>query len=244
MSETKKHVNENNTEATPAEYLTEPISRVIEKFINSGEINLKAQHSGTIYFMCKEIAEAILEERSASLSSIPKNDTGGERQRRALESDNIRLQQENERLKVELSDYQERDKDIKRLCREIDVIMFGEDGAAKQASLCDILKSVQDLKRESDKWYSEFKKVCEQNEIIREQGSRYKKAYDSMNDELSSLKKQSADFVRQSVAVLSGEELREAWHLFPDKGGAAEKLFAYLLHLSEKQSQLPQPPIK
>lgn len=78
MSNTKKNSNENNTEATPAEYLAEPISRVIERFMNSGEINLKAQHSGTIYSMCKEIAETILEEQSTRLSSIAKNDIGAE----------------------------------------------------------------------------------------------------------------------------------------------------------------------
>lgn len=35
--------------------------------------------------------------------------------------------------------------DKRRLCREIDIIMHGEEGAAKHPSLCDIMASVRDL---------------------------------------------------------------------------------------------------
>ncbi len=45
--------------------------------------------------------------------------------------------------------YEEVLADTRRLTREIDVAMFGEEGAAKQASLCDVLKSVEDMAREN-----------------------------------------------------------------------------------------------
>jgi hypothetical protein len=60
-----------------------------------------------------------------------------------------KLQAQNEKLKQELELYKEVEEDKKRLCRMIDVIMFGEEGAAKQPSLCDIAKSVSKLVRDN-----------------------------------------------------------------------------------------------
>jgi len=51
----------------------------------------------------------------------------------------------NNRLKRQVADYEEVLADHRRLVREIDVALNGEDGAAKQASLCDILMQVTNL---------------------------------------------------------------------------------------------------
>jgi len=45
-----------------------------------------------------------------------------------------------------IADYEEAFADHKRLVRELDVILNGEEGAAKQASLCDIVSQVRDIK--------------------------------------------------------------------------------------------------
>lgn len=44
-----------------------------------------------------------------------------------------------------IEDYEAAFADHRRLVREIDVIMNGEDGAAKQASLCDLVPEIQGL---------------------------------------------------------------------------------------------------
>ena len=46
-----------------------------------------------------------------------------------------------------IEDYEEVNKDKKRLVRELDVLLNGEAGAAKQASLCDIVCQVSSWKR-------------------------------------------------------------------------------------------------
>lgn len=43
-----------------------------------------------------------------------------------------------------IDDYKAAFEDHKRLVRELDVALNGEDGAAKQASLCDIVSQVKD----------------------------------------------------------------------------------------------------
>lgn len=43
-----------------------------------------------------------------------------------------------------IADYKAAFKDHQRLVRELDVALNGEDGAAKQASLCDIVSQVKD----------------------------------------------------------------------------------------------------
>ena len=53
-----------------------------------------------------------------------------------------------DRLNGLLADYEEVNEDKKRLVREIDVILNGEDGAAKQASLCDIVAQLRTFKKE------------------------------------------------------------------------------------------------
>lgn len=53
--------------------------------------------------------------------------------------------------KVERFQYEEVLADKRRLVREIDVIISGVDGAAKQASLCDLVGPIQDLVNENAK---------------------------------------------------------------------------------------------
>jgi len=48
-------------------------------------------------------------------------------------------------LETTVNDYKETFKDHQRLVREIDVIINGEDGAAPQASLCDIVGQIRQL---------------------------------------------------------------------------------------------------
>lgn len=55
--------------------------------------------------------------------------------------------QEIERLRADLADYREVHADHQRLVRELDVLLNGEDGAAKQASLCDIVGQLADWRR-------------------------------------------------------------------------------------------------
>ena len=49
---------------------------------------------------------------------------------------------------VTIADYEDVLADHRRLVREMDVALNGEEGAAKQASLCDIVSQVKSLKRE------------------------------------------------------------------------------------------------
>ncbi len=49
---------------------------------------------------------------------------------------------------VTIADYEEVLADHRRLVRELDIALNGEDGAARQASLCDIVSQVKSIKRE------------------------------------------------------------------------------------------------
>jgi hypothetical protein len=49
-------------------------------------------------------------------------------------------------LHKQIAELEECAKDHKRLVREIDVLLNGEDGAAKQASLCDIVAQVTTMR--------------------------------------------------------------------------------------------------
>lgn len=51
-----------------------------------------------------------------------------------------------------IEDYKASFKDHQRLVREIDVIINGEGGAARQASLCDLVGQIKSIKREWDIW--------------------------------------------------------------------------------------------
>ena len=53
-----------------------------------------------------------------------------------------------DQLARELADYKEAHEDKQRLCREIDEIISGKDGMAKQASLCDLVEPIRELKLE------------------------------------------------------------------------------------------------
>ena len=59
------------------------------------------------------------------------------------------LRDENTRLAQQVKDLEEVLADKRRLTREIDVALNGEHGAAKQASLCDILSQLKALKRQA-----------------------------------------------------------------------------------------------
>lgn len=52
-------------------------------------------------------------------------------------------------LRQLVSDHEDVHKDHKRLVRELDVLLNGEDGAAKQASLCDIVGQLKSPRRKS-----------------------------------------------------------------------------------------------
>ena len=49
-------------------------------------------------------------------------------------------------VKALVKDYEECAEDKRRLCREIDEILCGKEGMAKQASLCDLVGPIADLK--------------------------------------------------------------------------------------------------
>lgn len=51
-----------------------------------------------------------------------------------------------QRLRALVSDLEESHADTKRLTRELDVAMHGEDGAAEQASLCDLIEPAKNMR--------------------------------------------------------------------------------------------------
>lgn len=53
-----------------------------------------------------------------------------------------------------IDDYKDAFEDKKRLCREIDEILNGKDGMSKQASLCDLVSQIRDLKNQFKPSYS------------------------------------------------------------------------------------------
>lgn len=53
-----------------------------------------------------------------------------------------------ERLNSIIKDYEEMEEDKKRLVREMDEILNGKEGMAKQASLCDIVSQIAEIKKE------------------------------------------------------------------------------------------------
>jgi hypothetical protein len=69
-----------------------------------------------------------------------------------------------------ISDYEEVLADHRRLVREIDVIMNGEDGAAKQASLCDLVGDIKELITSFTALTSERDAYRKMLETLREQG--------------------------------------------------------------------------
>lgn len=46
------------------------------------------------------------------------------------------------------ANYEEVLSDLRRLVRELDVAMHGEDGAAKQASICDLISPAREMRKE------------------------------------------------------------------------------------------------
>lgn len=47
-----------------------------------------------------------------------------------------------------IADYEEVLADMRRLTRELDVALHGEEGAAKQASLCDLIEPARAMRRD------------------------------------------------------------------------------------------------
>lgn len=64
-----------------------------------------------------------------------------------------------------IEDYQEWGKDVKRLTREIDVALHGEEGAAKQASLCDLVGPAEYIRQH-------VKKLEESNALLSSAGTQ------------------------------------------------------------------------
>lgn len=60
----------------------------------------------------------------------------------------------------ELSGYKEAQLSTQRLVKKIDVILCG-DQAAKQASLCDLVSSIEDLKKEKDNYFEAYLTVSD-----------------------------------------------------------------------------------
>lgn len=77
---------------------------------------------------CWEMAARIL----AALEPTPPDDVSGG---------------EIKRLREEVAGYREWGEDVKRLTRQLDVEMHGEEGAAKQASLCDLIGCATELRK-------------------------------------------------------------------------------------------------
>ena len=57
---------------------------------------------------------------------------------------------ENDRLREQNADYEEVLADKRRLTRELDIAMHGEDGAAQQASLCDLIEPANRLRAQNE----------------------------------------------------------------------------------------------
>lgn len=96
----------------------------------SGEGHLLIQQEndlGCIYIDCDDLPELI---RFLNTSAEDWNKTG----------------------ELTIEDYEKSFKDHQRLVREIDVIINGEDGAAIQASLCDLVGQIRSMKQSNDIW--------------------------------------------------------------------------------------------
>jgi len=70
-----------------------------------------------------------------------------------------------------IEDYEETFKDRQRLVRKIDVIINGEDGAAQQASLCDVVGQIEQLVIDNKNLGQDLKAA---NDLIREIGVQLK----------------------------------------------------------------------
>lgn len=58
------------------------------------------------------------------------------------------LERENTALQQQMRDYEEVLADNRRLTRELDVALHGEEGAARQASLCDLIPLAERLRKQ------------------------------------------------------------------------------------------------
>lgn len=76
----------------------------------------------------------------------------------------LRLITEREQDRAQIADYEEVLADKRRLAREIDTAMHGEDGAAKQPSLCDLVQPAKWLRERAD---AADKRVAELEEALK-----------------------------------------------------------------------------
>ena len=59
-------------------------------------------------------------------------------------------------LNEELNYYKILQEDKRRLTRELDVAICGKEGAAEQASLCDLIEPARNLRQDRDFWKKRF----------------------------------------------------------------------------------------
>lgn len=57
--------------------------------------------------------------------------------------------------------------DQRRLARELDVALFGQDGSAKQASMCDIVSAAKKMRAELSAFKEASEKILKENETCR-----------------------------------------------------------------------------
>lgn len=119
-----------------------------------------------------ELAKRIAEDVNAHLDGDTKDDfvemdslvialhiapLEAENEARAkLEKD---LTAEIDNLTQQVADHEACAADVRRLTRELDVVLSGEDGAAKQANLCDLIHPAERLRAHAIKCSDEFRKA-------------------------------------------------------------------------------------
>lgn len=102
----------------------------------------------------KEAEEAAKKALDFSFDKNPPKDLG--RIRRHYRNGYIAGRQSREQDQLTIQDYEESFESHKQLVRELDVMMNGEDGAAKQASLCDIVAQFPKWKAKKEAYYEQL----------------------------------------------------------------------------------------
>jgi hypothetical protein len=100
-----------------------------------------------------------------------------------------------------IKDYEEANEDKNRLVREIDVILCGKD-AAKQASLCDLVNPIRELKENYDKLKKEnaaFKQAIGVNNIV------VKELYEAFQGSFLQEAKETTETLIKTNEILLGD---------------------------------------